>query len=322
MAWSLVGSDGVGFADGNAGHVYAVPAGAPSAGDLDVLMVNSNTVVTTPSGFSVARSRVNSQGSYIYYRFAAGGESANITITTSGDHPTDLLWSRWTGGSAFDVAADAGVDGVAGTTTPAVNSGAIAQAASLSLAFAALHSGTGQTSPVWSSGYTALAEATNGTGSTGVTAYGGYNTNAGTAAETPNVSWTTNASDRYILVAVFSPAAGGGNVDIDATRSTTATITPTAAVDRPATSTLIATATVTPTAAVDRAATAAITTTAAITVAASVDRAASATLTITATRTVTAEQPAAHATSTAAVTAGRTSTDAVAANRTSTPGVT
>lgn len=322
MSWSLVGSDGVGFADGNAGHVYAIPSGAPSAGQLDILMVNSNTVVTTPSGFSVARSRVNSQGSYIYYRFAVGGESANITITTSGDHPTDLLWSRWTGGSAFDIANDAGVDGVGGTTTPAVNSGTIAQAASLSVAFAALHSGTGQTSPVWSAGYTALAQATNGTGSTGVTAFGGYNTNAGTAAETPNCSWTTNASDRYILVAVFSPAAGGANVDIDATRSTTATITPTAAVDRPASSALTATVTVTPAAAVDRAATATLTATAAITASASVDRAASATLTITAVRTVTADQPTAHAASTPAVAAGRTSTAAVAANRTSTPGVT
>lgn len=321
MAWTLVNSDGVGFADGNAGHAYTIPSGAPSVGDLDVLMVNSNTVVTTPSGFTVARSRVNSQGSYIYYRFAIGGESGSITITTSGDHPTDLLWSRWTGGSAFDIAADAGVDGVAGTTTPAVNTGAIAQAASLSLAFGALHSGTGQTSPVWSAGYTALASATNGTGSTGVTAYGGYNTNAGTAAETPNVSWTTNASDRYILVAVFSPA-GGSNVDIDATRSTTATITPTAAVDRPTTAALTVTAVVSPTAAVDRAAQASLTAAATITASATVARAASATLTITATATASMEQPAVKASSTTAVTAGRTSTSAVAANRTSTPGVT
>lgn len=204
MTWSLVGHNAVGFADGNSGHVYTPPAGAPSAGDLDILTVNSDTVVTMPSGWSLATQFINSQGSYLWYRVASGGEGSTVTITTSGNFDTALTWSRWQGGSALDVGVNAHVDGVSDTTAPAVSTGTLTTTGELVVAFAALHSGGSPVNPVWSSGYTGLDAVSQGA----VTAFTGYKTGAGTAAETPNVTWTSGMSDRYILVAAFTPSAG------------------------------------------------------------------------------------------------------------------
>lgn len=202
MTWTLVGHDSAGFADGNTGHVYTPPSGAPSAGDLDVLTVNSDTVVTMPPGFSLATQFVNSQGSYLWYRIASGGEGSTVTITTSGNFDTALTWSRWQGGLALDVGVNAHVDGVSDTTTPAVSTGTLTGAAELVLVFAALHSGGTPANPVWSSGYTALESVTQNA----VTGFIAYRTDAGTSAESPSVTWTTGMSDRYILVAAFTPA--------------------------------------------------------------------------------------------------------------------
>jgi hypothetical protein len=214
VAWALVGSQGIGFADGGAGHVYTYPSGAPSAGDLDIICINSDTVVSTPSGYSVGTSRVNSQGSYLFYRYAVGGEATSTTINTSGNFAASMVWGRFTGGTAFDVAANTGVDATAGITTPAVSSGTIANANSLAIMYAALHSlsATIPNTPSYSSGYTEVGQGSNGTGSSGCVAFVGYNPTAGTAAESPSISWSVGAtaSDRYSLIAVFTPSGGGG----------------------------------------------------------------------------------------------------------------
>ena len=202
MSWTLVNHGEVGFADGNTGHVYTLPSGAPTVGDLDVLTVNSDTVVTMPSGFSLATQFVNSQGSYLWYRVAGGSEGSTVTITTTGNFDTALTWSRWQGGSALDVGVNAHVDGSSDTTTPAVSTGTLAGTAELVVAFAALHSGGSPTNPTWSTGYTALDSVTQNA----VTGYTAYRTDAGTSAEAPNVTWVTGMSDRYILVAAFTPA--------------------------------------------------------------------------------------------------------------------
>jgi hypothetical protein len=209
---NLVEHASVGFANGSGGHVVSF-TGGPSAGQLDVVTVNSNTVVTTPTGFTVGRSRVNSQGSYLYYRFAVGGEPASVTITTAGDHSTVATWSRWSGAAAFDVAVDNGVDSSAGLTTPTQSTGALAGTGELVIAVAALHNlsaGLAPSSPAWSTGFTALDAASEMTGPGGdgahVAAFTGYKTGAGTAAESPNVTWTNNANDRYLLVAAFTAA--------------------------------------------------------------------------------------------------------------------
>lgn len=207
MSWSLVGHGSTGFADGNSGHVYTFGAGAPAAGDLDLLAVNSDTTVPTPpSGWTLPAGGtfVNNQGAYVYYRKAAGTEGATVTVTTNGNFDTDLIWARFSGADALDVAVNAHLDNIADTTTPAVSTGTLAVAGELSFAFAALHPGAAATSPVWSAGYTDLEAVSQGV----VTGFAAYKTTAGTAAETPSVTWTTTKNDRYIFVLTFTALAG------------------------------------------------------------------------------------------------------------------
>lgn len=219
LTWTLAGQGTATFADGNAGHVYTLPSGAPAAGQLDVLCVNSDTVVSTPStsgaAWTLGPSFVGNQGAYLWYRAAGGSEGATVTITTSGNFPTQVSWSRWGGESAADVNAVAHVDALDGTSTPAVSTGTLASARELVIAFAALHGIHGAqvpASPSWSPGYTPLTSDLSGETSADVAAFVGYNANAGTAAESPSVSWTNAAFDRYMLVQAFVAAAapGGG----------------------------------------------------------------------------------------------------------------
>lgn len=215
MPASLVAADCVGFNDGNAGHVYTYPSGAPSVGQLDCLVVSSDTVVSTPSGYSVATSFVSSAGSYFFYRFAVGGEAATTTITTSGNFNTSITWSRWDTVTALDVAVNAHVE-VNGTTTPAVSTGTLAGTNELVIAGGCLHSGATPLSFVYSSGYTALGTPVTEVGSGGfATSVCQYRTDAGTGSESPVITWTNNVTDRYILVATFTTAAAPTDIDPD-----------------------------------------------------------------------------------------------------------
>ncbi len=201
------------FADGNAGHVCAL--GAPNAGETDLLFVNSNTVVSTPSGFTLRATRVINQGSYIFSRKASGGESANVTITTAGDHNTQVTHRRWSGLDAFDVSAVAGADTSSNTLTPAATTAALAASTEVSFVLAALHSVGGaanQSAPVWSDvAYGNSTTAKQGTGATGVVGFTAYKSPAGTAAESVGcASWTGDgAQNRYTLVATFTTTAAG-----------------------------------------------------------------------------------------------------------------
>jgi hypothetical protein len=218
VAWTLADSQAVTFSDGNAGHSYTFPAGAPSAGALDVLCVNSDTTVSTPSSvggasWTLGPSFVSNQGAYIWYRVATGGEPSTVTITTSGNFATFLGYSRWTAGT---ITADVNVQGHEEngnfTATPTATTAALAATGELSVAFGALHdiqASTAPTSPVWSTNYTALETANSGTTTHDVTGYVGYFTNAGTAAESPSVSWTNTIQDAYMLVQAFQTVVSG-----------------------------------------------------------------------------------------------------------------
>lgn len=207
MAAVLVGSNTFGFADGNTGHLCALGT-APNVGELDVLCVNSDTVVSTPAGFTVGESAVGGQGSYLFYRIATGGESSTVTVTTSGNFNAQVSWSRWSGVAALDQHANARVDAVGGVSTPAVTTPVLAGTNELVIAFAALHSfpAAAPSGQVWSGGYTGLTSVTQGAAANGVTGYVAYRTDAGTAAESPNVGWSNTANDRYILAATFTTA--------------------------------------------------------------------------------------------------------------------
>lgn len=210
MAPSVAASQAYPFSDGGAGHVCTFTAGAPAVGDWDVLCVNSDTTVSTPAGFTLNPSRVNFQGAYVFRRKAAGGEGATVTVTTTGDHPTHVIWVRLSGANAADVVAVNGVDGSVVTTTPALSSGALAASGEIAVAFAALHSFTTiPASLVWGSSYTAVTSGNQGAGATAPFGAVAYKTPVGTAAEAPGLSWTNATNDAYMLFISFTAAAGG-----------------------------------------------------------------------------------------------------------------
>lgn len=205
MAYVLVDSDTFGFRDGDLGHVCDMGS-APSAGQLDIICINSDTIVqAAPSGFSLAISAVANQGSYIYYRFGTGGST--FTIDTAGDHNTLASWSRWGGAETFDHAEQTQANAAGANLTPAHSTGAFAETGELLIAFAALHGGLGVAlNPVWSVGFTQFSAADYWP-SVGerVDALVAYHLNAGTAAEAPQVTWeTNNFVDRYMLTASFT----------------------------------------------------------------------------------------------------------------------
>lgn len=242
MAVTLSVSNQFAFADGNAGHSCALGS-APSVGDFDLLFICSNTVVTTPSGFTIATSNVGSQGAYLYYRKAVGGEASSVTITTSGDHNTAVTHERWTGLSALDTHTVAAVDGVLASSTPSVSTGTMAGTGQLVVMFGALHAvnGGGQNTPVWTNAFVATfsSPATIGTSTTGVANWTSHKTGAGTAAESTVLSWSGNTvDDRYTLSASFT-ASGGATLNADGAVGVTDTIAATQAVTRPANGTAV-----------------------------------------------------------------------------------
>lgn len=212
MAPSIASSQVFPFADGNTGHVCTYTAGAPSVADFDVLCVNSDTTVSTPPGFTASVSAVTNQGGYVFSRKAVGGEGASVTVTTNGNFNCDVIWVRVTGGNAVDVTGSAQTNGAAGgVTSPAFTSSPLAESTELALAFAANHTfnTSPPTSPAWSSGYTPVASGVQGAGASGCAGFVAAKVPAGTAAESPSVSWTNGTSDRYMLFVSVTAAATG-----------------------------------------------------------------------------------------------------------------
>ncbi len=69
---------------------------------------------------------------------------------------------------------------------------------------------------MYSSGYAALGTPVTEVGSGGfATSVCQYRTDAGTGSESPNISWTNNVTDRYILVAAFTTAVTPTDIDPD-----------------------------------------------------------------------------------------------------------
>lgn len=292
MAATLIDSHAEGFADGNGGHVYSFGgAGAPAAGDLDVLCVNSITTVSTPAGWDSREPVVANQAAYIFTREAAGGEGASVTITTSGNFNTIVSWSRWSGVGDFVDANSAQANNSNGTALPTLATGDLPETGMLVIAFAALnnHDGDLATSPSWT-GFTPLESASLGTSgqSASLVSFTAYEANAGTASESINsVTWTNNTRHRYAL-GIWFTASGGTTHDADGALATTATRTSAATLEANAQATVTATAGRTTAAAVDRAATAAATTTATLATVGAVDRPTTATLPATGGRTAAA----------------------------------
>lgn len=208
---AVVASKKFTFSNGGTGAALTLDSG-PAVGQIDLLCINSDTVITDVTGsgaaWVLAESAVTNQGSYIYARTATGGEGTGVTVTTSGNHPTAVTHVRLAGVGTRDTDTSTQANSSAGNSTPAHSTGTLAEADEIAVAFAALHgNGTGnQSGPVWSTGYVSVFDtpAVTGAGSTHSTNFVGYRTGVGTAAEEPSVSWSGDAcTDRYILVVTF-----------------------------------------------------------------------------------------------------------------------
>lgn len=188
--------------------------GTTGATVVDVLCVNSDNTVTTPAGWTLAASRVVNQGSYVFVK-TGGTTSATIDLGGGISTNTSVLWVRIKDTDGLDApsVAAAGVDASPGSSTPALTSGALAST-DLALAFGALHAlgGGTPTGVTWSSGYTPQTSATIGGATSGVYGTAAVKVPAGTAAETPSVSWTNTASNRYILFVAFLASSAGAVV--------------------------------------------------------------------------------------------------------------
>jgi hypothetical protein len=226
VAPSVAASQAYAFADGNSGHVCTFSAGAPAVDEFDLLFVNSDTTVSTPTGFTLAVSAVTNQGAYVFRRKATGGESSSVTITTSGNNDCHVIWVRVAGAAAADVTGSAQANGSAGTSTPAFTSSALAATGEIAFAFAALHSfpSSVPNTLTWAGSYTAVTSGTQGTGSPGVAASVGYKVPAGTAAELPSCSWNNNANDRYILFLSLTAASAVQTISLAGSITPTGTL--------------------------------------------------------------------------------------------------
>ena len=317
MAVAVVQSKTGTFSDGNTGHAITFDSTAAS-GHLLVLTIASDTVVTTPSGWTLPTngSRVGGQGAYLFYKVSAGSETG-VTVTTSGNLATTFSFVEYSGTAAspFDVATNVGVDGTGGTSTPSVTLTAGA-AGELHVFVACLHIlGGAATSPSWSNGVTQFLNSGFNSTSPGEQQFYGHVLAAAGTATTTVASWTTSAQDRYTIAAAFKPAAGGSSIDATASQTVTATISPTGVRAANTTASPTTTATISPASTVTANGSATRSTTATISPTGAVDANATATRSTTATISPTGAVDA-NATASRSVTASISPASAVDANAT------
>lgn len=208
------------FADGDLGHVCDLGS-APDVGDLDVLCIVSNTVVDSLAGqgfvISSDNESVTNMGMYLWRRIAVGGEASTVTVSTVGNHNTFVGWTRWKNVVAADDAGKSVVNGTPGSTTPSLTSNPLAETNELVVAFGGLHTigAANQNTPIWTGGFTGLLAGTQGSGADGVVGYVGYRTDAGTAAVSPNVSWSgATADDRGMMLLTFTTSEPVGSTAV------------------------------------------------------------------------------------------------------------
>lgn len=218
--------------------------GATGADVYDVLCVNSDNVVTTPSGWTAAVPAVNNQGAYIFVKAENGTTSATLALGGGIASPTAVEWLRVRDSAGLDTGASgqSQANAAISNTTPAFTSSALAASTELALAFAALHGFTAgtPTGTAWSTGYTEQANATNGVNAPAVYGSVAVKVPAGTAAESPSFSWTNSTTDRYMLFVAFQPSAGVSAVTPTGIAASAALGSPTVALNRSAAPTGIA----------------------------------------------------------------------------------
>lgn len=184
--------------------------GATGSDVWDILFVISDATVPTPGGGWAplpGASRVVNAGAYV---FAKQGGSTAATIGPSVPTNTLVLWVRIATSLGNDAAATAvaGLDANIGSSSPALVSGALAEANEAALAFSAQHGlNTLPSAWNWSTGYAPLISAVQGSGSTGAAGSVAIKVPAGPGTEAPSVAWTGPNAERYLLFVAFRGTA-------------------------------------------------------------------------------------------------------------------
>lgn len=218
MAPTLVDNVHQGLFTGlGSGVSVSLPGGGSAAnGDWDLISVNSDATINTPSGFTLLLSIVNNQGSYFFARQCTGGEGPSVTIQSvpAGNFDAAVQWSRWRGLGSFQgtpPSNDATVVNAGGTTTPACSTSTLGNATTFVIMAACTHNSNAAnpTGFTPSAGYTFIGSGGSGAGGLNTASFGAqaYKYPAGTAAESPSFSWTNQQRDRDVYVMAFDTSS-------------------------------------------------------------------------------------------------------------------
>lgn len=213
MTAAVSASQAYAFSDAGSGKDLVFPGGAPAVDQWDVLLCNSDGLINVPAAagasFTTAVSQVSSQAAYIFVRQATGGETDTVTVTTpQGNVPAELVWCRVVNADAVNIGDGVRQDSSPGTSTPALLT--VPAVGELGLALAGLHNqidGAAPTGITWTTGWTEVTNASQGSGGTAV--FGTVAVNDPTDDPQPqaSVTWTNRMNDRYLLLVSFTPAA-------------------------------------------------------------------------------------------------------------------
>lgn len=188
----------------NTTSLIVTPDATPISGNLLVLIVVSNNTVTTPSGWTLAKSAIDNTGSYVFYKISAGTESS-ITVTQPSDFGTIAVMEYSGLTNVLDKTASAIGQGGSGTISTGTTA-ATTTANELIITVA----GISQTNPGsitvtgWSNSLVSQgnAEATNNSSSTKVRMEVAAKvvSSTGTQTSTATLSATGGANDSGIIV--------------------------------------------------------------------------------------------------------------------------
>lgn len=191
--------------------------GSRTSGNLLILIVNSDTTQSTPTGWTLGKSQVNDSGGYIFWRIA--DNSATDSPTFTANFSTVAAYAEFSGNTATpnDVSTSAGTSTASNAAFSTGTTGATAQANELAVAcwgYSAtqvqLANGGGN---IWSSETNSFSEVVD----IGTTKASG--TNVGLCVATKNLTGTGTqestatpsiTSARVALIMTFKESAGGG----------------------------------------------------------------------------------------------------------------
>lgn len=201
---------------GSVGAVASLAVGAgdgwatPSAGNILAVSANSDATVTmTTAGFTAGPSVVDGNGTYTWYKSAAGTEST-ITVTPGSSALTCMTVHELSGVALpIDASNSSTIAGSNGVVTTAATVTTTA-AADFILAFALLHSyiTADPSAPSWTNSFTnTLTASPAGVASGDVLTFAAELTAGAAGSYSTVCSWTQQAGDRQHIILAFKESA-------------------------------------------------------------------------------------------------------------------